>query len=195
MSKKWTTSDLHFNHASIIKYCPKRGNSVDEMNETIIRNFNSVVSPEDETIFVGDIAMGIVANAIPLIRCLNGKKVLVLGNHDKTLKKLLRLQENSDIFIHVSHQYELTVKVDEIKTQIVFSHFPYSEWAGNDRGTIHLHGHLHREGDERFITPYRQMDVGIDGGNMFPYDIDNLVREMRKRPTSPHRHTGETEPS
>ena len=54
----WVTSDTHFNHANIIKYCNRPFSSVEEMNETIIANWNKVVSEDDMVYHLGDFALG-----------------------------------------------------------------------------------------------------------------------------------------
>ena len=186
----FTCSDLHFNHLSAIQYCPGRGSTVEEMNEKIISNWNELVSPDDKTIIVGDVAMGKIVEAPPLIRRLNGKKILVRGNHDKTLVKMIQghFEEYGDLFETITFQYEMTHKVDDVKHQIVFAHFPFYHWAGQDRGVINLFGHLHSAPDNRFISPYKQMDVGIDGNYLKPYLLDDVVRIVRARPDAPNHH-------
>ena len=51
------TSDTHFGHRGILRHEPWRGAHVDEMNETIIRSWNEVVSPLDIVWHLGDIAL------------------------------------------------------------------------------------------------------------------------------------------
>ena len=80
----WFTSDTHFNHANIIKYCNRPFASVEEMNEKLIENWNSVVGKDDLTWCLGDFCLGPDQKKhIPeLVSKLNGRINLILGNHD-----------------------------------------------------------------------------------------------------------------
>lgn len=76
------TSDTHFFHEGIIKFCNRPFESVEEMNETLIRNWNETV-PEDGTVFhLGDFAFGGWREWMSAYNRLNGKIYLILGNHD-----------------------------------------------------------------------------------------------------------------
>ncbi len=78
----WFTSDHHFGHANIIKYCNRPYNSVAHMNALMETAWNSVVEPGDTVYYLGDFAMqpNMVTEILPR---LNGTKILVAGNHDK----------------------------------------------------------------------------------------------------------------
>lgn len=80
----WFTSDTHFYHTNIIKYCNRPFNSVEEMNEKLIANWNSVVGKDSIVWHLGDFCLGPDQKKhIPeLVSKLNGKINLVLGNHD-----------------------------------------------------------------------------------------------------------------
>ncbi len=90
MSELWFTSDHHFGHANILSYCKgraERWSSVEEMNVGLIERWNAVVAPTDRVYVLGDAAMGKRAETVPLYRQLNGRKVLVPGNHDNCWEK------------------------------------------------------------------------------------------------------------
>lgn len=57
-SRVFFTSDTHFNHTNIIRFCERPFERVDEMNEKLIDNWNSVVSPEDFVFHLGDFCLG-----------------------------------------------------------------------------------------------------------------------------------------
>ena len=89
MSKIFLTSDTHYGHSKIIEYCKRPFSSVEEMNETLIANWNAVVKPQDHVYHLGDVTMlrGSVHGkeafqTIQLCQRLNGHKRLILGNHD-----------------------------------------------------------------------------------------------------------------
>jgi len=81
------TADSHFGHANIIKYCNRPFNSVDEMDETMVRRWNSVVEPSDVVYHLGDFALCKNGYAKNILNCLNGKIYLCRGSHDKTVLK------------------------------------------------------------------------------------------------------------
>src|SRR5687768_16524721 len=78
------TSDLHFGHGNIQAYCPTRPQgTVDEHNEILIANWNDTVDEHDVVYVLGDVAMGKIADSLPLVKRLNGYKFLIPGNHDR----------------------------------------------------------------------------------------------------------------
>lgn len=186
-------SDLHISHRNILQYCPNRRqgkdipvqeddvkNMVNQMNELIISNFNSVVQPSDDVYILGDVAMSIISNAPPLIRRLNGNKMLIAGNHDKTLLKLIKNSngELDDLFVWIKDYHEMFFKTESRdKILICMSHFPMSHWNLMNAGSIMLHGHLH--GNPSNITG-RIKDMGIDTNNLYPYLLDSVVKELMK---------------
>ena len=78
----WFTSDLHFGHRNIIKYCNRLWNTVEEMDEALIHNWNSVVGKNDIGVDLGDFAFASNQRWRELVSRLNGKHYLILGNHD-----------------------------------------------------------------------------------------------------------------
>lgn len=76
------TSDTHFNHTNILQYCNRPFKTVDQMNETIITNWNNVVEPDDVVFHLGDFCLGGAEEWDKILDRLNGRIYLVLGNHD-----------------------------------------------------------------------------------------------------------------
>ena len=76
-------SDTHFNHNNIIKYCNRPFKSINEMNQTIINNWNKTVKADDEIYHLGDLVLGKKEEMYNTVSNLNGKKYLIRGNHDK----------------------------------------------------------------------------------------------------------------
>lgn len=79
----YITSDTHFSHPKIIPYCDRPFKDIDEMNEILINNWNSVVGPNDIVKHLGDFAMGNKDHIKYLVSKLNGKIDLIMGNHDR----------------------------------------------------------------------------------------------------------------
>lgn len=131
---KFFISDLHLGHKYLAK---ERGYSnVDAMNLDIIRKWNSVVNNKDTVYVLGDMWLGKRDNLIPVLNQLAGKIILVKGNHDP--EYLVRIIEARSE-CKVSEYKE--VYIDNIR--VVLSHFPYEVWNKMNKGSIHLHGHMH----------------------------------------------------
>ena len=75
-------SDHHFGHKNIIKFCNRPFNDVEEMNEYMIAQHNSVVGPDDYCVFGGDISFAPASKANYHLSRMNGHKIFILGNHD-----------------------------------------------------------------------------------------------------------------
>lgn len=88
--KVFVIADTHFGHENIIKYCNRPFNSIEEMNSTIIKNWNETVSNRDVVIHLGDVGLGSKQYISNIIKQLNGKKILIMGNHDNWSEQTYR---------------------------------------------------------------------------------------------------------
>jgi calcineurin-like phosphoesterase family protein len=184
----WVTSDIHFNHESIRKYCPEsRGHlqSSTEMNEEIIRNWNATVDPADHTFIIGDVAMGLIEKAPALIQRLNGAKTLIRGNHDRSLMKN---PANMALFLSTHDYLCFSVK----KVGVVMCHFPIAHWDSEGRGSVMLHGHLHSPKSKVHIFPERRIiDVGLDGNDLRPRHLETTIEMLTQIPLPSTDHHGD----
>ena len=172
--KTFVTSDLHFEHANIFKFCPAtraRYKDVDTMREMMIEEWNQQVSPDDKTFILGDIAFCNAETASSIVNRLNGKKILIEGNHDR---KLLTTSQFRRCFDSI-HSY-LEIKVNN--TDIIMFHYPIMEWNKMYRGAVHFYGHLH--GKPSHIEQFRARDVGMDAQNKVVVEINELIEDALK---------------
>lgn len=149
----FVTSDTHFGHANIIKYCDRPFKSVTDMNESIIKAWNRMVRPEDTIYHLGDFAFLNQLETAKIIEQLNGKIKIVPGNHDKTIRALGDSEHYTG--------FELLDSIVEIHldgTMFVLCHFPIESWHRKEHGSIHLHGHSHGHS----ITMTNRFDIGVD---------------------------------
>lgn len=179
-SKVFFTSDTHFNHANIIKFCDRPFKDVEHMNETLIANWNSVVKPDDIVFHLGDFCLGGSAEWTKYLRRLNGKIYLVAGNHDM---KNLR-QNYSEYFELVTLQ--MCVEID--KQKIYLNHFPFLCYGGAYRDTWQLFGHVHtRQNDTGKDAPRMKMlfpmqyDVGVDNNGYTPVSFQQVKAIIQKQ--------------
>ena len=77
------TADPHYGHDNIRRFCDRPFDSWWEMNKVLIANHNAVVGPNDHVYFVGDFAFMNKGKIVEILKRLNGKKFMILGNHDK----------------------------------------------------------------------------------------------------------------
>lgn len=132
----WFTSDLHINHDNIIKYCKRPFTSTEDMNESLIKRWNSKVSQDDIVYVVGDVFLGDPAQAAPIVQRLNGKKILILGNHDRSPKTMI-----ASGFNEVHRRLEITLRDGR---KALLSHKPLPEMLLREYD-LQIHGHRHVE--------------------------------------------------
>ena len=99
------TSDTHFNHANIIRFCNRPFKDAEQMNEVMIANWNRVIGTDDTVFHLGDFCLGGAVEWTKILDRLNGKIYLILGNHD--LKNIR--QGFIDRFEHVAMQMHIEI--------------------------------------------------------------------------------------
>lgn len=82
MNEVRVIADLHFGDPDIIKFENRPFSSVDEMNKELIERWNCVVDNEDTVFILGDFTVYVDERAHDIVEQLNGKKILIKGNHD-----------------------------------------------------------------------------------------------------------------
>jgi len=170
----WVISDTHFGHENILKFKDKDGQpvrdfeSVEEMNETMVDRWNSVVKQGDKVYHLGDVFFGSKDNFKTLWPRLNGHKRLIVGNHD-------------DIKFLSSGGFFGKVQMWRIFSEhkLIMSHVPLrqdqfrdNEWTrGEDPdGFINVHGHIHQNPSPE--GPYKC--VCVEQTNYTPVNIEDL---------------------
>lgn len=168
----YVTSDLHFQHKNILTYeaASRPFASTTEMDETLIGNWNSVVTKEDTVYVLGDLSMGQIETAIPLIQRLNGKIILIRGNHD-TVK---RVEEYKKIGIEIHDIFYLPYK----GRFFVMCHFPiasqeFINMVRNDNSeVVVLYGHVHHNAPKGYVNG--TFHIGVDTNNLTPLSIQQI---------------------
>ena len=88
--KIFAIADTHFGHENIIKYCNRPFKNAYEMDKTLIKNWNETVSNDDVVLHLGDFCLSSKERAREICRVLNGKKILIMGNHDNRNENFYR---------------------------------------------------------------------------------------------------------
>ena len=150
------TSDLHLGHANIIRHCNRPFTNADEMDATLIKNWNNKVARSDTVYIVGDFLFRAKRPAEEYLSELKGKKHLIIGNHDRYL-------ENRDFdrrqFKWIEHYKEL----NDNKRKIILSHYPIMCYNGQYRRNgegepkvYMLYGHVHNTFDEYIVNEHQK---------------------------------------
>ena len=194
--KLWFTSDTHYDHKNICSATTnwveaedltRKFSSLDQMNDELVTSINNKVGQDDILFHLGDWSFNGFENIRKFRERINCKNVhLILGNHDHHIE---RNKENiQSIFSSVSQYLDLEVKwrpyhsklVADSYTRFVLFHYPIASWNGMSDGVIHLHGHVHLSPQQR-VANGKAMDVGVDGNNMEPISMDEVLKIMSKQ--------------
>lgn len=174
MSNTFLISDTHFGHANSLNFMRDDGVtkmrhfiSVEEMDETIINNWNNVVRPADRIYHLGDVV--IARKNLCILDRLNGRKVLIKGNHD-----IFKLKDYLPYFDDIRGSHKLD--------KFILSHIPIhpnhmARWAaGNIHG--HLHDNLVMLGD---APDTRYINVCVENIGYTPIAFEELKRDVAHR--------------
>lgn len=147
--------------------------NIQEMNQILIQNYNAVVHKNDTVYILGDISHHLpMDRANELISRLNGKKILIKGNHDK--KDDLELFEEICDF--------KTVSLNGLYFALM--HYPMLSWPKSHHGSYMLHGHIHA--DESYNLQNREegilrYDVGVDANQYCPVSVNHILQFFDRR--------------
>lgn len=175
----WITSDLHLNHDRPFIYQARGFDSVYDMNDTIIRNWNSVVGPDDDVYVLGDLMLGgdmLTQDSLSLIKSLKGRIHIILGNHDTDN----RIELYKGLYNVVSISYAERLRYEGFT--FFLCHFPVLCSNVSDKGlknrTICLCGHLHTK--DKFVDMNKGYiyHVELDAHDMKPVSIDEIIKDI-----------------
>lgn len=162
------TSDTHFGHNNIIRYCNRPFNTVSEHDEVLINNWNKTVGANDTVFHLGDFAFCGSDKMSEILSRLNGHIILIKGNHDHFQNSILSKFEECYSQLHI-----------EIgKKSVYLNHYPFLTYSGmyRNNAVIQLYGHVHsgplstsgKDLSKLSITSPYQLEVGVDNFNYTP---------------------------
>jgi calcineurin-like phosphoesterase family protein len=187
----WYTSDLHIGHEDTIRYNRRPFKDLNEMHEELIRHWNNAVKPNDTIYVMGDLALCSYKELEPIVRRLNGNKVLILGNHDH-----LSVSQYERLGFKVYRELKFTIAGKPVR----LCHFPYalpwyrrlfaykSELRYMDqrpprvKGEFLIHGHVHM----KYKRVDNRLHVGVDAWNFRPVSESQLESLMTKPQEKSH---------
>lgn len=180
----WFTSDLHFGHRNVIKFCNRPYKDEKEMGPKLIENWNNVVSDNDIVFVLGDTFWFNDSRSIKkILGQLKGRQIYILpGNHDD-FSSYHRV--NDPRIILCQDIVALWVKSDDWKKEyeMWLSHYPLTTWPHRDNGSLQLFGHIHSQPgkttgfDQDLNLHPKQFDVGCDYWNWTPVNFE-VIRNL-----------------
>ncbi len=166
-------SDTHFGHKGSLRWSNRENREfkdVEEMNKTIIDNWNSIVTDEDTVYHLGDFSYKTSNSTIKhIFDSLNGKIILVKGNHDGQTLKVNKL-------VHRFESIHDRIILEYDNYTFILDHYPIESWMLKNRGSIHLHGHTHKR------TPNidgKIMNVSCEMINYTPVSIEEIINKFK----------------
>lgn len=187
--KVFFASDHHFRHRNILKYCNRPFSSIEEMNETLIENWNRKVGKDDIVFHLGDFCFGGEKHWTSIRSRLNGEIILIVGNHDLSSLKPATLDaftrpwlDRGRLFVDVCMQ--TSVKVNG--QLMILAHEPLLTYSGMyENRVINAFGHVHLrtgykldyESQLEHLRPC-QYDVGVDMNNYTPISYRELKEKI-----------------
>ena len=177
-------SDLHISHKNAISFDNRPYNNVYEMDEDIIRRWNSVVKDEDTVYVLGDMFWCKIPEAIAILNRLKGKKILIKGNHDRVHDKTFR-----EKFEKITEYLE----IEDNGRKVVLCHYPIVCFKNHYYGWYHLYGHVHssfewnmmenakRQMNELYKKDCNMYNIGamLDYMNFTPRTLDEIIEKNK----------------
>lgn len=133
-SNLFVTSDLHLGHTNLLRgqrIGIRPFDTLTEMHEAIVQNWNRVVGPHDKVYVLGDVTLSRSPESLEILRELKGKLRLVLGNHDH--------QPLTTYLVYFEKVFAVRTLADVVLTHIPLHPVEFDRWRGN------IHGHKHEQ--------------------------------------------------
>lgn len=179
------TSDLHFSHGNIVKFCDRpwkktdaHGNillddngdiipDIEAMDAALIENWNSRITDHDHVYVLGDFCFN-KTRFVEFLEKLNGIIHIIYGNHDPDNVYQMTAHLKRKVYFH-----PLVYTVKDEGRKIVLCHYPIYEWNGYYNGVVHFHGHTHGSIGKNYHT--NAFDVGVDCHDYMPRTYEEIV--------------------
>lgn len=177
----WFTSDLHFGHRNVLKFCNRPWEDEKLMGRGLIQNWNNTVGDNDIVFVLGDTFWFNDSHSIKkVLGQLKGKDIYILpGNHDE-FESYHRV---TDPRIHLCQDVMVVwiTEENQPKREVWLSHYPMMTWPHRENGAYQFFGHIHSHPDkfdgvdQDLPLHWNQADVGCDFWAWTPVDLDTLI--------------------
>lgn len=177
MSDAWFTSDFHFGHFNIIRYCNRPFRNTQEMDDEITECVNACVKPNDVLYFLGDFCLGRAEQVAAYRKRLACRTIhFIEGNHDKTTRKQQQLFAS----------WNVLSEVNVARQRIVLCHYAMRVWPHHAQRAWHLYGHSHGNlpDEPRSLS----IDVGVDTHDFRPWHFEEIQAVMKDKAATRERN-------
>ncbi|NOZ80721.1 MAG: hypothetical protein GXP63_03530, partial [DPANN group archaeon] len=164
--KTFITSDLHLDHTNIIKYCKRPFLNTEDMNKTLVDNWNNTINNRDTVYFLGDLAHGGGSKTTDYwLKKLNGKIIFIKGNHDKSNK----IQFNETYLLgYGGYKFFLSHEPEQVPKD-------WNGWA------ICGHHHNNKLEEYPFIDKKnKRINISTELTKFRPVDMDDLIKKIEE---------------
>ena len=188
MGRKFYIADTHFGHRNIIQFDNRPYQDIEEMHHVMEMLWNSVVCDDDDVYILGDFSMHMNGErASALAGKLNGRKHLILGNHDKQNAAWYPAR-----FSDVCRYAETDDAVHVKKVRVCMSHYFIPFYNRARYGAFMLHGHTHQTGESAIEEQMKQgirnsgirceaFNVGCMWQNYMPQTLEQIIARQGRR--------------
>lgn len=169
-------SDLHFSHDNVLSFDDRPWVDIESHDAGLVVRWNDVVGRRDLTYILGDFCWGKYDRWRELMRSLNGRKIVIRGNHDRT-GYLQRLLEEGLISAWFDYR-----EVSDNGRMVVLCHYPIVSWNGLYRNSYHLYGHVHATYDYNVVLRETRLLMQLYEKPCRSFNVGAMVHYMDYRP-------------
>jgi len=163
--RRFVISYTHFGHDAVYTFKDSKGDllrpwakDATEGDQILVARWNSVVDPDDKVYVLGDVVFP--RRVLPILNTLNGKKVLIKGNHD-----IFKIKDYLEYFEDVRGAFEMG--------NVLMTHIPiHPQELG--RWKVNIHGHLH----ERVVNDPRYVNVSVEQVDGYPVNLEQITSKL-----------------
>lgn len=168
---KYYVADLHFGHRNILSLCNRPFQTVEQMDQTLISNWNSTVSDQDEVYIVGDLFYR-STQVETILKQLKGKKILIVGNHD--IQWI-----NDDLITKYFSSVHQWLEITDQHQRVFLAHYPMLSYPKQST-TYMIHGHIHTDTLLDYwpvlLKRERVLNTGVDINHFKPVTLNELIK-------------------
>ena len=183
--KTYFIADLHFGHANCLAFDNRPFMTIEEHDETLIKNWNNTVTDNDTVWILGDISWHGAEKTIEIFKQLKGHKNLCIGNHDSKLMKCTQLRV---LFEEIVNYKELYL---DNKNGIVLCHYPIVCYNKHFYGWYHLYGHVHTSFEYNMVQHFQEEMKNLYSKDSKMFNVGCMINYMNYTPRTLEEITGE----
>lgn len=162
MGRQLYIADWHYDHANCIAFDNRPFNDVQEMNEELIKRWNEAVSENDTVYILGDMFWCNWKDALPVLDKLNGRKILIKGNHDRC---------NESQFVGKFSKIVDYLEIKDNGRNVVLCHYPIPCFKNHFYGWYHLYGHVHNSFEANMMEHCKKQMIDLYGKMCNMYNV------------------------